>query len=157
MYQVCGWPHTYNVHEKYRYWSNCAYMQANLGLHHSWDDVASTLSLLSWDYEVWVWILVEADFNSMTSLSPLHLNMISIMLKDIKEQIIISPHAGLGGSVECTCYWWLGGCRFDSCCVWQYSFFEVDHKIFSMVILSLLPIQEGQLLVTGERMCTSTG
>ena len=36
----------------------------------------------------------------------------------------------------------------------QHSFMEVDHEIFSTVILSLLLIQEGQLSVTGERMCT---
>ena len=29
-----------------------------------------------------------------------------------------------------------------------------DHEIFSMVILSLLLIQEAQLSVSGERMCT---
>ena len=34
------------------------------------------------------------------------------------------------------------------------SFVEVDHEIFSMVILSLSLIQEGQLSVSGERMCT---
>ena len=37
------------------------------------------------------------------------------------------------------------------------SFVEMDHKIFSMVILSLPLIQEGQLSVSGERMCTSIG
>ena len=36
----------------------------------------------------------------------------------------------------------------------QHSFVEIDHKIFSMVILSLQLIQEGQLSVSGERMCT---
>ena len=30
---------------------------------------------------------------------------------------------------------------------------EIDYEIFSMVILSLPPIQEGQLSVSGERMC----
>ena len=30
----------------------------------------------------------------------------------------------------------------------------IDHEIFSAVILSLLLIQEGQLSVSGERMCT---
>ena len=35
-----------------------------------------------------------------------------------------------------------------------HSFLEIDHEIFSMVILSLLLIQEGQLSVSGERMCT---
>ena len=37
---------------------------------------------------------------------------------------------------------------------WQHSFVESDHEIFSMTILSLLLIQEGQLSVSGKRMCT---
>ena len=36
----------------------------------------------------------------------------------------------------------------------QHSFLEIDHEIFSTVILSLLLIQEGQLSVSDERMCT---
>ena len=36
----------------------------------------------------------------------------------------------------------------------QHSFVEIGHKIFSTVILSLPLIQEGQLSVSGERMCT---
>ena len=36
----------------------------------------------------------------------------------------------------------------------QHFFVEVDLEIFSMVILSLPLIQEGQLSVSGERMCT---
>ena len=32
----------------------------------------------------------------------------------------------------------------------QYSFVEIDHEIFSMVILPFLLIQEGQLSVSGE-------
>ena len=36
----------------------------------------------------------------------------------------------------------------------QHSFVEIDHEIFSKVILSLPLIQEGQLSVSGERMCT---
>ena len=35
----------------------------------------------------------------------------------------------------------------------QYSFMEIDHEIFSSLILSLPLIQEGQLSVSGERMC----
>ena len=34
----------------------------------------------------------------------------------------------------------------------QHSFVEIDHEIFSTVILSLPLIQEGQLSVSGERM-----
>ena len=36
----------------------------------------------------------------------------------------------------------------------QHSFVEIDHEIFSTVSLSLSLIQEGQLSVSGERMCT---
>ena len=36
-------------------------------------------------------------------------------------------------------------------------FMEINHEIFSMVILSLPLIQEGQLSVSVKRMCTSTG
>ena len=36
------------------------------------------------------------------------------------------------------------------------SLVEIDHEIFSTVILSLQLIKEGQLSVSGERMCTST-
>ena len=36
----------------------------------------------------------------------------------------------------------------------QHSFVEIDHEIFSTVILSLPLIQEGQLSVSGERMCS---
>ena len=35
----------------------------------------------------------------------------------------------------------------------QHSFMEIDHEIFSMVILSFPLIQEGQLSVSYERMC----
>ena len=36
----------------------------------------------------------------------------------------------------------------------QHSFVEIDHGIYSTVILSLPQIQEGQLSVSGERVCT---
>ena len=36
----------------------------------------------------------------------------------------------------------------------QHSFMEIDHEIFATVILSVLLIQEGQLSVSGKRMCT---
>ena len=36
----------------------------------------------------------------------------------------------------------------------QQSSMEIDHEIFSMVIISHLRIQDGQVSVSGERMCT---
>ena len=50
--------------------------------------------------------------------------------------------------------WRPGGRGFDPRRGRQHSFVEIDHEIFSMVILSLPLIQEGQLSVSGERMCT---
>ena len=37
----------------------------------------------------------------------------------------------------------------------QYSFVEIDNRIFSTIILSLPLILEGQLSVSGERMSTN--
>ena len=50
--------------------------------------------------------------------------------------------------------WRPGGRGFNPRRGRQHSFVEIDHEIFSTVILSLPPIQEGQLSVSGERMCT---
>ena len=51
--------------------------------------------------------------------------------------------------------WRPGGHRFSPRRDRQHSLVEIDHEIFSTVILSLPLIQEGQLSVSGERMCTS--
>ena len=45
-----------------------------------------------------------------------------------------------------------GGRGFDPRRGWQHSFIEIDHEIFSMVILPLPLIEER--LVSGNRMCT---
>ena len=50
--------------------------------------------------------------------------------------------------------WRPGGRGFNPHRGRQHSFVETDHEIFSTVILSLPLIQEGQLSVSGERMCT---
>ena len=50
--------------------------------------------------------------------------------------------------------WRPGGRGFNPRRGRQHSFVEIDHGIFSTVILSLPLIQEGQLSVSGERMCT---
>ena len=50
--------------------------------------------------------------------------------------------------------WRPGGRGFNPRRGQQHSFVEIDHEIFSTVILSLPLIQEWQLSVSGERMCT---
>ena len=62
--------------------------------------------------------------------------------------------SGLGGSVRCAFDRRPGGRGFGSRRVRQHSFVEIDNEIFSAVILSLPLIQEVQLSVSGERMCT---
>ena len=78
--------------------------------------------------------------------------------------LIHNGDAGLGGSVGCASDWRPGGrgCKPSTPPPphtqpqrgRQHSFVEIDHEIFSTVILSLPLIQEGQLSVAGERMCT---
>ena len=50
--------------------------------------------------------------------------------------------------------WRPGGRGFNPRRGRQHSFVEIDREIFSTVILSLPLIQEGQLSVSGKRMCT---
>ena len=73
---------------------------------------------------------------------------------DITGTLLNYFDTGLGGSVGCASDWRPGGRRFDSRQGRQHSFVEIDHEIFSTVILSLPLIQEGQLSVSGKRMCT---
>ena len=62
--------------------------------------------------------------------------------------------AGLGGSVGCTVQLETRRSRFSPRRGQQHSFMDIDHEIFSTVILSLPLIQEGHLSVSVERMYT---
>ena len=74
---------------------------------------------------------------------------LSLELKDYKKIVAkLFLKAGLSGSVGCASDW------FDPRQGRQHSFMEIHHELFSMVILSLPLIQEGQLSVSGERMGT---
>ena len=59
-----------------------------------------------------------------------------------------------GAQLDAPSDWRPGGRGFNPRRGRQHSFMEIDHEIFSTVILSLPLIQEGQLSVSGERMCT---
>ena len=82
-------------------------------------------------------------FNTLACLCKLHPN-----------QLLLKQFAGLGGAVGCASDWRPGGRGFDPRRGRQHSFVEIEQEILSMVILSLPLIQEGQLSVSGERMCT---
>ena len=70
------------------------------------------------------------------------------------KQSLDAKSAGLGGSVGCAVRLETRRSRVQPRRGRQHSFVEIDHEIFSTVILSLPLIQEGQLSVSGERMCT---
>ena len=60
----------------------------------------------------------------------------------------------LGGTVGCAVQLETRRSRVQPPRGRQHSFVEIDHEIFSTVILSLPLIQEGRLSVSGERICT---
>ena len=63
------------------------------------------------------------------------------------------PSAGPASLVRCTSAWYADGRRFDPP-VQKHSFVAIGHEIISIAILTIPLIQEEQLSVTGERMCT---
>ena len=92
------------------------------------------------------------DFDTTVSLSQLIL-----VWRPIKEKLANSTDPDQPVSVaqlDAPSEWRPGGRGFNPRRGRQHSFVEIDHEIFSTVILSLPLIQEGQLSVSGERMCT---
>ena len=53
--------------------------------------------------------------------------------------------------------WRPGGCGFNPHRGWQHSFVEIDHEMFSTVILSLPLIQEGHLSSFWRKNVHNTG
>ena len=107
---------------------------------------------------VLIWALIMQSYVSHLLLLQLDLKWLPISgLWFSPGTLVYSitwPWSNLGGSVGCSSDWRPGGLRFDFRRGRQHSFVEIDHEIFSTVILSLPLIQEGQLSVSGERMCT---
>ena len=66
----------------------------------------------------------------------------------------VTPRPASVAQLDAPSDWRPGGRGFNPRRGRQHSFVEIDHEIFSTVILSLPLIQEGQLSVSGERMCT---
>ena len=82
-------------------------------------------------------------------------------MKDSSEQrLVIKEHMQSNSTpasmaqLDAPSYWRPGGRGFNPRRGQQHPFVEIDHEIFSTVILSLLLIQEGHLSVSGGRMCT---
>ena len=73
----------------------------------------------------------------------------SVLARFIKNAL---PHSI--SQLDAPSDWRPGGRGFNPRRGRQHSFVEIDHEILSTVILSLPLIQEGQLSVSGERICT---
>ena len=73
-----------------------------------------------------------------------------------RQEILLSNHEmpASVAQLDAPSDWRPGGRRFNPRRGRQHSFVEIDHEIFSMVILSHPLIQEGELSVSGVRMCT---
>ena len=93
---------------------------------------------------------MSAAFISLAfSLFPVHPFSQKPSIICAKSEILPASVAQLDAPSD----WRLGGRGFNPRRGRQHSFVEIDHEIFSTVILSLPLIQEGQLLVYGVRMC----
>ena len=68
------------------------------------------------------------------------------------DQVLFAPASV--AQLDAPSDWRPGGRGFNPRRGRQHSFVEIDREIFSTVILSLPLIQEGQLSVSGEIMCT---
>ena len=76
-----------------------------------------------------------------------------IITAEVNTELSTSIQAGRGSSVWCASVWYADGRGFDLH-VRQHSVMEIGNEIISTAILSIPLIQEGQLSVTGEGMCT---
>ena len=80
--------------------------------------------------------------------------MLKFSLKVLRPHYFLTLGPASVTQLDAPSDWRPGGRGFNPRRGRQHSFMEIDHEIFSMVIFSLLLIQEGQLSVSGERMCT---
>ena len=76
-------------------------------------------------------------------------NIIQVILRGYKAE-----EPALVAHLDAPYDWRPGGRGLNTRRGRQHSFVEIDREIFSKVILSLPLIQEGQLSVSGEKMCT---
>ena len=90
--------------------------------------------------------MVWANIVDPDETAPTLFDIISVLLRHIKPASV--------AQLDAPSDWRPGGRGFNPRRGRQHSFVEIDHEIFSTVILSLPLLQEGQLSVSGERMCT---
>ena len=96
-----------------------------------------------------LWYSLEAPCRGASNKYPQH----TFLWRNKKKyQYFLEPASV--AQLDAPSDWRPGGRGFNPRRGRLHSFVEIDHEIFSAVILSLPLIQEGQLSVSGERMCT---
>ena len=92
--------------------------------------------------------------HSVASDEGLHCSSLSVQILRINMVAFHQDWPASVAQLDAPSDWRPGGHGFNPHRGRQHSFVTIDHEIFSTVILSLPLIQEGQLSVSGERMCT---
>ena len=87
------------------------------------------------------------------TFSPGTAHVVHVCSDNIKNVCCVASVAQLDAPSD----WRPGSHRFNPFRGQQHSCMEIDREIFSVVILSLPLIQEGQLSVSGERIVHNTG
>ena len=111
--------------------------------------VPQTFLTVHCQYETF--IAVSAGNAEFKILSPL-LEELRLVYRTISDSIPFRRASV--AQLDAPSNWRPGGRGFNPRWGRQHSFVEIDREIFSTVIRSLPLIQEGQLSVSGERMCT---
>ena len=75
-------------------------------------------------------------------------------MQSVQDLPYTQDHWAMVAQLDAPSDWRTGGRGFNPRRGRQHSFVEIDHEIFAPVILSHPLIQEGQLPVSGKRMCT---
>ena len=135
-------------------------------------ELEATLTGLVWSNIYWICRFIKLTFRlilvkSFVQYKPHLYNYIEVKLMDLEilyytftswyqstGSAIALPQAASVAQLDAPSDWRPGGCGLNPRWGRQHSFMEIDHETFSTVIFSLPLIQEGQLSVSGERMCT---
>ena len=114
-------------------------------------------------FDIYVEVSILINYNSTTTIIPCMTHLPDLLTWQVCWPSDLDLYFALHwlwhipasvAQLDAPSDWRPGGRGFNPRRGRQHSFVEIDHEIFSTVILSLPLIQEGQLSVSGERMCT---
>ena len=126
--------------------------QGGRGFNPRWGRQHSFVEI---DHEIFSTVILSPPLIQEGQLSVSGERMCTILVNRLRGLSLPSKRGPASvAQLDAPSDWRPGGCGFNPSRGRQHSFVEIDHEIFSTVILSLPLIQEGQLSVSGERKCT---